>query len=174
VSTTSRLLAALVNALKPRKKAREAATRGRGVPKRREVVGQRGEAVEVDPSGVGPVRMTYSPDLDGAADPGEIVWTWVPYEEHDGRGKDRPVLIVAAEKRGSLLAVQLTSRNHAGDAAFVDVGAGDWDSQGRRSWANIDRVFRLTPTGIRREATALDGSRYRRVEAAIHRRYGWS
>lgn len=118
--------------------------------------------------------MTYSPALDGAADPGEIVWTWVPYEERDGRGKDRPVLIVAAEKGGSLLGVQLTSRNHTGDAAFVDIGAGAWDRQGRRSWANIDRVFRLTPSGVRREATALDGSRYRRVETAIRRRYGWS
>ncbi|MGH3613005.1 MAG: hypothetical protein ACRDRK_10505 [Pseudonocardia sp.] len=31
--------------------------------------------------------VAYAPDLDGAADPGEIVWAWVPYEEHDGRGK---------------------------------------------------------------------------------------
>jgi hypothetical protein len=48
------------------------------------------------------------------------------------------------------------------------------DREGHRSWANIDRVFRLTPTGIRREAIALDTPRYRRVEAAIRRQYGWS
>jgi len=53
--------------------------------------------VQVDPHRIGPVRMSYSPHTDGAPDPGEIVWTWVPFEENDGRGKDRPVLVVAAE-----------------------------------------------------------------------------
>ncbi|GAB5080487.1 hypothetical protein ARTHROSP310_36360 [Arthrobacter sp. AD-310] len=27
---------------------------------------------------------------DGEPDPGEVVWTWVPYQEDHGRGKDRP------------------------------------------------------------------------------------
>lgn len=36
---------------------------------------------------------TYSPEMDGDADPGEVVWAWVPYEENDGRGKDRPVVV---------------------------------------------------------------------------------
>jgi len=53
--------------------------------------------------------MSYSPVRDGNPDPGEIVWTWVPFEENNGQGKDRPVLVVAAEKNGTLLAVQLTS-----------------------------------------------------------------
>ena len=26
-------------------------------------------------------KLVYAPDLDGRADPGEIVWTWVAYEE---------------------------------------------------------------------------------------------
>ncbi|MGW2658988.1 type II toxin-antitoxin system PemK/MazF family toxin, partial [Streptomyces sp. NPDC001478] len=46
---------------------------------------------EADPQAVGPVRTSYAPDRDGDPDPGEIVWTWVPFEENDGRGKDRPV-----------------------------------------------------------------------------------
>ena len=83
--------------------------------------------VEVDPRNVGPVRMSYSPVLDGNPDPGEIVWTWVPYEENNGQGKDRPVLVVAAEKSGTLLVVQLTSKKHEGRSDFVSVGAGAWD-----------------------------------------------
>jgi hypothetical protein len=42
--------------------------------------------VEVDPHRIGPVRMSYSPQTDGAPDPGEVVWPWVPFEEHDGAG----------------------------------------------------------------------------------------
>src|SRR5579859_6696762 len=55
------------------------------------------DTVEIDPHTIGPVHTEYAPKHDGLPDPGEIVWTWVPYEEHDGRGKDRPVLLVARE-----------------------------------------------------------------------------
>lgn len=117
--------------------------------------------------------MTYSPVTDGDPDPGEIVWTWVPFEERDGRGKDRPVLVVAAERGGSWLAVQLTSKQHQGDVEFVAIGAGAWDSTGRPSWVNIDRVFRVYDGGMRREACALPGARYATVEQRLRQRYGW-
>jgi len=58
----------------------------------------------------------------------------VPFEERDG--KDRPVLVVAAERSGrSWLSVQLPSKSHQGDAEFVAIGAGAWDSAGRPSRA---------------------------------------
>ena len=129
--------------------------------------------VEVRPDAIGPVRMTYNPDTDGDPDPGEIVWTWVPFEENDGRGKDRPVLVVAAEPAGTVLAVQLTSKDHDGERDFVSIGAGAWDGEHRPSWVNIDRVVRVHPGGMRREAAALDAGNYGRVEAALRDRYGW-
>lgn len=130
--------------------------------------------VEVDPSAVGSLRMPYSPVTDGDPDPGEIVWTWVPFEERDGRGKDRPVLIVAAAPCGGFLAVQLTSKPHDGhDGDFVSLGVGPWDAQGRASWVNIDRVFRVQADGMRREAAALDAVRFTTVASALQNRYGW-
>jgi hypothetical protein len=48
--------------------------------------------MEVDPHRIGPVRMSYSPHTDGAPDPGEIVWTWVPFEENDGREWAEPAV----------------------------------------------------------------------------------
>jgi len=128
---------------------------------------------EVDPRQIGAVRMTYSPATDGAPDPGEIVWTWVPFEERDGRGKDRPVLVVAAERAGTYLAVQLTSKSHQGDAEFVPIGSGAWDSAGRPSWVNIDRVFRLHAAGMRRETAGLPAAAFTTVEARLRQRYGW-
>jgi len=66
------------------------------------------------------------------ANPGEVVWTWVPFEENDGRGKDRPVLVVAVEPAGTYLAVQLTSKDHDGQGDFVSVArAGGTASTGR-------------------------------------------
>ena len=75
--------------------------------------------VEVDPRAVGAVSIDYAPAVDGDPDPGEIVWTWVPYEERDGRGKDRPVLIVARSTGGWVLAVQLIAAVGALVYAFI-------------------------------------------------------
>lgn len=139
--------------------------------------GQVGPAatVEVDPHRIGAVRMSYSPVTDGDPDPGEIVWTWVPFEENDGRGKDRPVLVVAAETgRPTVLAVQLTSKNHTGEGDFVAVGAGAWDGEHRPSWVNLDRVLRVHPDGMRREAAALPGAAFDRVADRLRGRYGWT
>ncbi|MFD5864416.1 type II toxin-antitoxin system PemK/MazF family toxin [Agromyces sp. NPDC127015] len=130
--------------------------------------------VEVDPRRLRGVRLGYAPSRDGDPDPGEVVWTWVPYEERDGRGKDRPVVIVAASGAGDFLAVQLTSKPHDGDRDYVSLGEGAWDAEGRPSWAKTDRVFRVRTGGMRREAASLDAERYTRVADALNRRYGWS
>ncbi|MFC6355386.1 type II toxin-antitoxin system PemK/MazF family toxin [Luethyella okanaganae] len=129
--------------------------------------------VEVDPRRVGSVRMSYSPVVDGDPDPGEIVWTWVPFEERDGRGKDRPVVIVAAEGGGTVLAAQLTSKERTGRSGFVSLGRGVWDAEGRPSWVNLDRIFRVHPDGMRREAASLDAERFLLVAQALRNRYNW-
>jgi hypothetical protein len=129
--------------------------------------------MEVDPHRIGPVRTSYSPQTDDAPDPGEIVWTWVPFEENDGRGKDRPVLVVAVESAGTYLAVQLTSKDHDGEGDFVSIGAGGWDGEGRPSWVNLDRVIRVHEGGMRREAAALPREPFERVTDRLHQRYGW-
>lgn len=128
---------------------------------------------EADPHVIGPVETSYAPDRDGDPDPGEIVWTWVPYEENDGRGKDRPVLVVAREEGGTLLAVQLSSKRHDHDREWVPIGTGPWDSAGRESWVDVDRVLRVHEAGMRREACALDRPRFQSVVDRLRERYGW-
>ncbi|MGA5373393.1 type II toxin-antitoxin system PemK/MazF family toxin [Streptomyces griseoincarnatus] len=129
--------------------------------------------VETEPRSVGRVRTEYSPAHDGDPDPGEIVWTWVPFEENDGRGKDRPVLVVARETAGTFLAVQLSSKGRAGDPDRVPIGSGPWDRSGRDSWVAVDRVLRLHEQGMRREACALDRMRFNSVRQRLRERYGW-
>ncbi|GAA3019007.1 mRNA interferase PemK [Streptomyces fulvorobeus] len=127
-----------------------------------------------DPRDTGPVRTSYAPNRDGDPDPGEIVWTWVPFEENDGRGKDRPVLVVAREEGRTLLAVPLSSKQHDPDREWVALGAGPWDSSGRQSWVVLDRLLRVHEDGMRREACALDRVRFERVAVRLRERYGWS
>ena len=124
----------------------------------------------------GQIRFDYAPRRDGRPDPGEIVWAWVPYDENDGRGKDRPVLIVA-RAGGTLLGLTLTRKDHVRDAAdearrgryWMDIGSGPWDSRGRPSEVRLDRILRLTPDAVRREGAALDRTRFLRVAQEAQR-----
>jgi hypothetical protein len=135
--------------------------------------GPSAETVAVDPPGADALQLSYAPDPDGAPDAGEIVWTWVPYVENDGRGKDRPVLVIARQSDDRVFAVRLTSRSHVGDQDFLAIGAGPWDSRGRPSWVDIEQLYSVHSDGMRREASALDRERFVRVADALSRRYGW-
>jgi PemK-like, MazF-like toxin of type II toxin-antitoxin system len=118
------------------------------------------------------VTLEYSPDLDGLADPGEVVWAWVPYEEDPERGKDRPLLVVGRHGR-RLLAMMLSSRRHDDSDDWVDLGSGTWDREGRESYLRLDRVFALDEDDIRREGAVLDPERFAEVAAVLMRTHGW-
>ncbi|MEL5989978.1 type II toxin-antitoxin system PemK/MazF family toxin [Microbacterium phosphatis] len=130
--------------------------------------------VEVRPEDVHDLRLSYAPRRDGDPDAGEIVWTWVPYAENDGRGKDRPVLILARHGADRFYAVKLTSKPHDGEREYVSIGSGSWDSAGRESWVDLDQLYSVHTAGMRREADALDAERYARVAAVLQQRYGWA
>lgn len=132
-----------------------------------------GATVEIEPPRPDDLTITYAPSIDGDPDCGEVVWTWVPYDERDGRGKDRPVLVIAREDETRVLAVRLTSKSHDGERDYLSIGAGDWDSQGRPSWVDVEQIYRVHREGMRREASVLDVDRFARVAAALHTRYGW-
>jgi hypothetical protein len=119
-------------------------------------------------------RIIYSPDLDGQADPGEIVWTWVVYEDDPTRGKDRPVLVVGRD-RNVLLGLMLSSQDyHADDQDWVAIGSGTWDDAGRPSWVRLDRVLDVPEDGIRREGAILDRERFELVAARLRADFSWS
>jgi hypothetical protein len=117
--------------------------------------------------------IVYTPDIDGAADPGEIVWAWVPFEEGDGRGKDRPLLVVG-RAGGELVGLMLSSQHdRAGDRNWVSVGSGAWDRDGRESFVRLDRVLEVGEHGIRREGAVLARDRFERVAEELRQRFGW-
>jgi hypothetical protein len=119
----------------------------------------------------------YAAKPDGDPDPGEVVWTWVPFEEDYSQGKDRPVLLIGRNGK-RLLALMLTSkdRNNSDrrDGDYLDVGTGPWDSKGRPSEAKLDRILQLDPRDIRREGAVMDRAAFDRVAKALRQLHGWS
>ncbi|ULE31926.1 type II toxin-antitoxin system PemK/MazF family toxin [Mycobacterium sp. IDR2000157661] len=119
-------------------------------------------------------KLVYAPDLDGRADPGEIVWTWVVYEDDPTRGKDRPVLVVGRD-RSTLLGLMLSSRDHhRDDPNWVAIGSGTWDFESRQSWVRLDRVLDVPEEGIRREGAILQREKFEQVAMRLRAEYSWS
>lgn len=118
--------------------------------------------------------IAYDPHPDGRPDPGEVVWTWVPYEDDPTQGKDRPVLIVARQGT-NLIAVPMTSKDHdrdldqeAAEGRFwFDVGTGPWDRDGRPSEVRLNRFLTVDPADVRRGGAVLDEPRFQAVVAAM-------
>lgn len=147
--------------------------------------------VLADRSTSSPVTMTYAPHPDDVPDPGEVVWAWVHYEESLEQGKDRPVLVIALEDAAdggtdgsgpTLVALMLTSKDRVGSGdtsrdehgnLWVDVGTGDWDSQGRASEVRADRLLRIAPAAVRRADGRLPAEAFERVAAAVRSAHGW-
>jgi hypothetical protein len=119
-------------------------------------------------------KILYSPDLDGRADPGEIVWTWVVYEDDPSKGKDRPVLVVGRD-RTTLLGLMLSSQErYASDRNWIAIGAGGWDFDGRASWVRLDRVLDVPEESIRREGAVLERETFEKVAARLRAEHSWS
>jgi hypothetical protein len=117
---------------------------------------------------------SYTPESDGLPDPGEVVWTWVPYEDDPAQGKDRPVVVLARAEGGVLLCLMLSSQDHDVDAEqeaswgrhWMDVGTGAWDPEGRPSEVRVDRLLTLPEAEVRREGAAIDRTMFDAVVAA--------
>ena len=165
-STGSRigaLLGRVVNGFSALSKgARRGSTRRKPAPRR-------GPA-RATGSGDNAVVVEYNPSLDGDADPGEVVWTWVTYEDDPSQGKDRPVVIIG-RRRSRLVGVVLTSKQHDNEPQ-VRVGAGTWDREGRSSYAKVGRLLDIDPAAVRREGAILDRSHFDAVVAGARKAHG--
>ena len=125
--------------------------------------------------GSGGVAVAYAPKDDDHPDPGEVVWTWVAYEDDPSQGKDRPVLILGWYDT-QLAGVPLSSKDHSErrDAgSWMPVGTGPWDSERRPSYADAARLLKINPKQVRREGSALDEDRFREVVARVGELHHW-
>ena len=137
-----------------------------------------GDTADRPVAGAGADPYSYSPVDDQHADPGEVVWAWVPYEEDARRGKDRPVLVIGRDG-DLLLALQLTSKDHDRDAEqeaasgriWMDVGTGAWDRYRRPSEARVNRLLRLPESAVRRTGARLDRGIFEAVLEQVRRHH---
>ena len=111
--------------------------------------------------------------MDGRPYSGEIVWTWVAFEQDSREGKERPVLVLAVD--GSRITA-LPLRTKVEDTGrpqrrrvWMDLGTGDWDRQGRLSEVQLNRVLTVSIYDVRRNGSELDPNLFEDVLAAARR-----
>lgn len=122
---------------------------------------------KLPPEGV--VTIEYAPRMDGDPDPGEVVWTWVPFEEDPNQGKDRPVIVIGRRSH-SLVGVPLTTRQNDREAQIA-IGTGDWDPERRQSYARIWQMLDIDENKTRREGAILERGQFDAVVAAVDEYY---
>lgn len=136
-----------------------------------------------------PIPLVYRPVADDKADPGEIVWAWVPFEDDADQGKDRPVLVLAREDAGVggsdgsgtvLVCLMLTSHDRGNGThvdphghTWVDIGTGRWDRSSRPSEVRADRLLRIPLDSVRRAGSQLTHARFEAVASAVRQVHGW-
>ncbi|WIY82817.1 type II toxin-antitoxin system PemK/MazF family toxin [Propionimicrobium sp. PCR01-08-3] len=119
-------------------------------------------------------EMRYQAKGPGGYESGQMVWTWVAYEEDASQGKDRPVLLIGTDA-GWLLGTPATSKDHDRDKDqesragrfWVEIGRGEWDKKQRISEVRTDRVIRIDPTKVRRPAGYVSNEAFQKVVAGI-------
>lgn len=117
-------------------------------------------------------RPAYNPAVDGRPSPGEVVWTWVAFEQGSREGKDRPVLVVAVDG-ARITALELRSRRddrtRRGRQVWLELGVGTWDRHERESEVRLDRTLTVSIYDVRRVGAELDPELFDQVVAARRR-----
>lgn len=118
--------------------------------------------------------ISYAPRHNREADPGEVVWAEVAFEDQPDVVKDRPLLVVGRKDRTTVLCLQLsTQQKRDGQDGWLPLGAGAWDRLSRPSFVRLDRVIELRADAIRRQGAVLDPARFTYVADALRARGEW-
>lgn len=115
----------------------------------------------------------YAPDMDGQADPGEVVWADI----HTVKGGEiaRRSLLIVGRRHHTLLTLLISSNaEHADQDNWFKIGTGPWDSKGRESWIRIDKILELPESLIQRRGVSMPERRFERIASRLRDDYGWS
>lgn len=130
-------------------------------------------AINVEPTDQMVRSIFYAPDMDGQADPGEVVWIWAPSDGPDKPLRERALLVVGRTRHTILGLLISPNPEHDGEDGWMDIGAGEWDASGRQCWLRIDRVVEVSELGIRRQGAIFPRRRFDRVANKLRNRFAW-
>ncbi|AJE33829.1 hypothetical protein B842_09900 [Corynebacterium humireducens NBRC 106098 = DSM 45392] len=118
-------------------------------------------------------NIYYAPDMDGQAEPGEVVWIWAPSDGPDLPPRERAMLVIGRDRHTILGLLISPNPKHAGAETWLDIGAGEWDASGRQCWIRLDRVLEVSEQGVRRQGALFPQRRFERIANRLRNHYHW-
>lgn len=117
--------------------------------------------------------VMYAPDMDGQADPGEVIWTYIRTQK-GGDLQLRSILIVGRHKH-TLFGLLISSKpEHIHKHNWMRIGAGPWDRESRESSVCLDKVLEIPESEIQRRGVSMPERRFDRIAARLRSEFGWT
>lgn len=133
---------------------------------------ERVEAVcDIHPTASMVRNIYYAPDMDGHAEPGEVVWIRLAGDGAEAR--DRAILVVGHGMETILGLPISPNTDHKDEEGWLDIGSGSWDSSGAPCWLCLDKVIEVPELAIRREGAIVPRRRFERIANKLRSDYGW-
>ncbi|WP_411708776.1 type II toxin-antitoxin system PemK/MazF family toxin [Corynebacterium sp. LaCa116] len=130
--------------------------------------------IRVESAAAHPRSVFFTPDMDGQADSGEVVWVWAPSDGKQSPPRERAILIVSRTRTTVLGLLISANPGHAHKEEWLDIGTGEWDETGRQCWVRMDRVLEISEEQCRRQGTLFPERRFERVANRLRSRYHWA
>ena len=130
--------------------------------------------IRVESAAAHPRSVFFTPDMDGQADSGEVVWVWAPSDGKQSPSRERAILIVSRTRTTVLGLLISANPGHAHKEEWLDIGTGEWDETGRQCWVRMDRVLEISEEQCRRQGTLFPERRFERVANRLRSRYHWA
>nr|WP_120491224.1 type II toxin-antitoxin system PemK/MazF family toxin [Corynebacterium lactis] len=118
--------------------------------------------------------IIYAPDMDGQADPGEVVWIPVQLEGENTPLRERAVVVVGRHNQNLLGMLISTREEHADQPEWISIGSGSWNIDPKPSWVRVDRVLEVPESGIRRAGAVMPRKRFDLIASRLRADYGWN
>ncbi|MBC2681118.1 type II toxin-antitoxin system PemK/MazF family toxin [Corynebacterium anserum] len=116
--------------------------------------------------------VIYAPDMDGQADPGEVVWVNIRTQKN-GELELRSVLIIGRRKH-TLLGLLISSNADFNDSPnWIRIGSGPWEQEGNEAYIRLDKVLEVPESEIQRRGVSMPERRYDLIAARLRSDYGW-
>ncbi|MDN6353796.1 MAG: type II toxin-antitoxin system PemK/MazF family toxin [Corynebacterium sp.] len=117
--------------------------------------------------------VIYAPDMDGQADPGEVIWYHI-LPERNATPELRACVVVGRHRHTLLGMIISSNTDHADEDNWVPIGSGLWDPRGHECWARADRIDEIPEAEIHRRGVSMPERRYDRIAATLRADYQWT
>ena len=111
----------------------------------------------------------YAPDMDGQAEPGEIVWVTVPSDPP----QERSLVVIGREHHDVLGLLISPWEKHLHEDHWLGIGSGEWEDTGDPCWVRLDKTLMVPETEVHRRGTYIPPRRFERIANRLRDRFDW-